>query len=101
MPENQVIYLDNSTKSFLYDVDNVQNIYDNDMAKHYFKMTKEGLSCLDCSDDVFNIESDDESFHMKIDEEGVHINVKEDGEKKSEVKINSSGVIVRSKKDSL
>ena len=38
-------------ESFLYDVDNVQSIYDNDMVKHYFKMTAEGLSCLDCSEE--------------------------------------------------
>lgn len=101
LPEDQVVYLDNSTKTFLYDVDNVQNIYDNDMAKHYFEMTAEGLSCLDCTDDVFHLESDDDSFNMKIDEQGVQIEIQEDGNEKSEVKINSSGVIIKSKKDSI
>jgi phage shock protein PspC (stress-responsive transcriptional regulator) len=101
LPEGQVIYLDNSTKSFLYDVDNVQSIYDNDMVKHYFKMTAEGLSCLDCSEQEINIGHEDDSFQMKIDEEGVHIEIQEEGREKSEVKIDGSGVIVKSSKDTV
>jgi phage shock protein PspC (stress-responsive transcriptional regulator) len=101
IPEGQVIYLDNSTRTFLYDVDNVQSIYDNDMVKHYFQMTEEGLSCLDCSDHEINIGHEDDSFQMKIDEEGVHIEIQEDGKEKSEVKIDGSGVIVKSSKDTI
>lgn len=101
LPEGQVIYLDNSTRSFLYDVDNVQSIYDNDMVKHYFQMTEEGLTCLDCSDDEINIGHEDDSFQMKIDEEGVHIEIQEEGKEKSEVKIDGSGVIVKSSKDTI
>ncbi len=101
LPEDQVVYLDNSTRTFLYDVDNVQNIYDNDMVKHYFKMTPEGFNCLDCSESVINIDHDDDSFNMKIDEEGVHIEIQEDGREKSEVKIDASGIIVKSSKDSI
>ena len=101
LPENQVVFLDNSTRTFLYDVDNVQNIYDNDMAKHYFKMTREGFYCLDCSEGIINIENNDDSFNMKIDEEGVRIEIQEDGKEKSEVKIDASGVVVRSSKDSI
>jgi len=104
LPDGQIIYLDSSTKTFLYDVDNIQSIYDNDMAKHYFKMTNEGLTCLDCKDEEINIghdDSNDDSFHMKIDEGGVHIEIQEDGKEKSEVKIDASGVIVKSSKDSI
>ena len=101
LPEGQVIYLDNSTRTFLYDVDNIQSIYDNDMVKHYFKMTSEGLSCLDCEDDLINIGHEDDSFQMKIDEGGVHIEIQEDGKEKSEVKIDGSGVVVKSRKDSI
>jgi len=101
LPEGQVIYLDHSTKSFLYDVDNVQSIYDNDMVKHYFKMTAEGLSCLDCNEQEINIGHEDDSFQMKIDEEGVHIEIQEEGKEKSEVKIDASGVIVKTSKDTI
>ncbi len=101
LPEGQTVYLDASTKTFLYDVQNVQNIYDADMAKHYFQMTQDGFVCLDCDENVINIESDDDSFNMKIDDEGVHIEIQEDGKDKSEVKIDASGVVVKSVKDSV
>ncbi|MDN3643526.1 PspC domain-containing protein [Lutimonas halocynthiae] len=101
LPEDQIVYLDNSTRTFLYDVNNVQNIYDDDMAKHYFQMTKDGFACLDCEGDVIHIEGDDDSFNMKIDEDGVHIEIQEDGMEKSEVKIDASGVVVKSVKDSV
>lgn len=101
LPEGQTVYLDNSTRTFLYDVYNLQNIYDNDMAKHYFEMTQDGFACLDCDENVINIESDDDSFNMKIDDEGVHIEIQEDGKERSEVKIDASGVVVKSVKDSV
>ena len=94
LPENQVIYLDRSTRSFLDDVDNTQNIYDRDMAEHYFKMTKKGLECLDC-DILETIENGDiDSFNMKIDDKGVHIKVKDDNEKSATLEINERGVTI-------
>jgi len=51
VPKGTVINFDKSTKYFLNDVDNIQNIYDRDMVKHYFKMTNKGLNCLDCEDE--------------------------------------------------
>jgi hypothetical protein len=101
LPEGQVIYLDNSTRTFLYDVDNLQNIYDNDMAKHYFIMTRDGLSCMDCEDHEINIDDDVDSFNLKIDEGGVHIEIQEDSKEKTEVKIDRTGVIVKNAKDSI
>ncbi|WKK66964.1 PspC domain-containing protein [Lutimonas zeaxanthinifaciens] len=101
LPEGQTVYLDNSTRSFLYDVDNIQGVYDNDMAKHHFQMTREGFNCLDCSDDEVNTWSDDDSFNMKINGEGVHIEIQEEGQEKSEVKIDGSGVVVTKAKDSV
>jgi phage shock protein PspC (stress-responsive transcriptional regulator) len=101
LPEGQAVFLDNSTRTFLYDVYNVQNIYDKDMAKHYFLMTQDGFTCLDCDENVIRIEGDDDSFNMKIDEDGVHIDIQENGKDKSEVKIDASGVVVKSIKDSV
>lgn len=48
IPKGQTIYLDRTTKNFLDDVDNVQDIYDKEMIRHYYKMTENGLNCLDC-----------------------------------------------------
>ena len=104
LPENQVIYLEESSRTFLYEVDNVQGVYDNDMAGHHFKMTREGLDCLDCEEFEINTsesESDPESFNMKIDEKGVHIEIKDEDSEKAEVRIDENGVLVRSSKDSI
>ncbi len=103
IPENQVIYLDNSTRTFLNDVDNTQKIYDRDMAKHYFKMTEEGLTCMDCDEiETQTTEiNDPESFNMKINEDGVHIEIIDENKEKAEVRIDESGITVESTKDSI
>ena len=101
LPENQVIYIDKSMRSFLYDIDNVQNIYDRDMPKHYYKMTKEGLSCLDCDESWNNNIDDTGSFKMKIDEDGVNINISGDENENAKVIINANGINISSSEDSI
>ena len=49
LPKNKIIYIDNSTQTFLRHVENTANTYDGDLPKHFYKMTIEGLECLDCS----------------------------------------------------
>ena len=100
LPDSQVVYLDRSSRTFLYDVDNVQNVYDNDMASHHFQMTREGLYCLDCEEHEFN-NFDTESFNMKIDEKGVHIEIQDEDNDKAEVKIDENGLRVTSSRDSI
>ena len=51
IPEGTTVYFENSTRRFLDDVKNTQNIYDRDMAKHHFKMTSDGFECTDCDAD--------------------------------------------------
>lgn len=101
IPEGKTIYLDKSTRSFLYNIDNTQNIYDRDMAKHFFKMTDTGLTCLDCDEKIIRKHNDSESFNMKIDKNGVHIEVQDVENKKAEVKIDENGLTITSSKDSL
>jgi len=93
LPVNSVVYLDGSTQTYLNDVDNVQNIYDGDMPKHYYKMTENGLECLDCDPSIFgdDFKNDNENFNLNIDENGVEIKVN-DGSKDAEVKIDKNGV---------
>ncbi len=45
------IYLDNSIKNFLYNVDNADDLYDKSMGNHHFIMTDTELKCTDCSFD--------------------------------------------------
>ncbi len=54
IPKGQIIYLDKSTKNFLKSVDNLQDVYDKEMIKHYYKMTDNGLDCLSCDDKLSN-----------------------------------------------
>ncbi|NEW79671.1 MAG: PspC domain-containing protein [Gelidibacter sp.] len=93
LPINSVLYLDASTQTYLNDVDNVQNIYDGDMPKHYFKMTENGLECLDCDPSIFgdDFKSNNENFKLNIDKNGVEIKVN-DGVKDAKVKIDENGV---------
>ena len=104
IPTGQTIYLDKTTKSYLYAVDNIQDIYDRDMIKHYYKMTEDGLSCLDCdteeSNEV-NDSGDEESFNMKIDKRGVHIEIKDNNNERAKVKIDENGVLIEKSKDTI
>ncbi|GFD82707.1 hypothetical protein KUL118_55690 [Tenacibaculum sp. KUL118] len=60
IPEGTTVYFEGSSRNFLDDVKNVQNVYDRDMANHHFKMTSKGFNCLDCDEeDINNEESDD------------------------------------------
>jgi phage shock protein PspC (stress-responsive transcriptional regulator) len=49
IPKDKVIYLEGSTQTFLRHVENTANTYDGDLPKHFYKMTLEGLDCLDCN----------------------------------------------------
>jgi len=53
IPVGYQIYFTGSTNSFLYDIDNTQRIYDNDMVNQHFLMTNIGLECTDCDESVY------------------------------------------------
>jgi len=94
LPIDAVIYLEESTKTFLYDVDNVQDIYDRDMPMNYFKMTSKGLECMDCNPDIFrNDFDDDKKFNLEISEDSVKVQVN-NGTEEAEVEINQNGVTI-------
>ncbi|HKJ07121.1 MAG TPA: PspC domain-containing protein [Flavobacteriaceae bacterium] len=94
LPIDAVIYLEESTKTFLYDVDNVQDIYDRDMPMNYFKMTSKGLDCMDCNPDIFrNDFDDDKKFNLEISEDSVKVQVN-NGTEEAEVEINQNGVTI-------
>lgn len=102
MPRNKVIYFDGGLKKLLYDVDNTNEIYDEDMIGKYWKMTDNGLTCLNCPKretphhervhvegenakvkiDKDGIEVHAKDAHVKIDEHGINVNSKEEDEKK-------------------
>ena len=92
LPEGYTVYLDKSTKYYLDDVANVQNIYDHSMVRHHYIMTDSELDCLDCDESDYN--DDDENVHLKIDDDGMHLKINsEDGE--AEVRIDENGVTIK------
>jgi phage shock protein PspC (stress-responsive transcriptional regulator) len=50
LPIGMVVFLDHSLEDLIYDIKNVHNMWDYDMLGHYWKMEKEGLSCISCED---------------------------------------------------
>jgi phage shock protein PspC (stress-responsive transcriptional regulator) len=96
IPLNTVLYLDQSTRTYLDDVDNVQHIYDRDMPRNHFIMTEEGLYCLDCDPDIFSAEykDSDDYFRLNINRDGLEIEVK-DGDDNAEVKIDETGIEIK------
>ncbi len=88
IPENKVVYLDHSTGSFLYDVTNLQDIYDTDMANHYFIMNNEGFNCLDCN------ESEIEKIELDINKGEIKVNIDNVNDKSTiKVKGNSKNTL--------
>ncbi|MBT8316295.1 MAG: PspC domain-containing protein [Lutibacter sp.] len=97
LPVYSLIYLDNSTRTFLDDVDNIQEIRDRDMPKHYYKMTENGLECLDCDPDIFgdSFKRDNEHFNLNIDRNGLEIKVKDNDGGDAEIKLDENGLIIK------
>jgi len=93
LPINSIIYLNNSTKTYLDNVNNIQDISGRNMPKHYFKMTENGLECLDCNPAIYGSDFRNKNNHFKldIDKDGVNIKVK-DGNKNAEIKIDENGI---------
>jgi phage shock protein PspC (stress-responsive transcriptional regulator) len=48
LPVGKTAYLMPKTENIIDDIDNLQNIYDGNMPRHHWEMTKQGLSCTDC-----------------------------------------------------
>ena len=48
VPNGKSVYLDETLKYMLYDVENVTNTWDRKMVDHIWEMKKEGLTCTDC-----------------------------------------------------
>jgi len=95
LPVNSILYLDNSTRTFLDDVDNIQEIHDRDMPKHYYKMTENGLECLDCDPSIFgaDFKRSDEHFKLNIDRNGVELKVN-DGDNNAKLKLDENGLLI-------
>ena len=93
LPEGFTVYLDTSTRNYLDDVSNVQNIYDRSMTKHHYIMSDSELDCLDCNGDERKSGNYNGNVNLKVDENSVNLEINSDGEK-VEMKLDSSGVTI-------
>lgn len=101
VPKGKTIFLDNSLKHIIYDVDNVTNTYDQDMLNRRWKMTDRGLECIDC--DGLEVSSNDEDVEtekviinnegIKVNQDGAHIVIDKEG-----ININSDNHDIKLKK---
>lgn len=101
MPRNKTIYFDLSVKNLLYDVDNTNEIYDEEMVGKYWVMTDNGLTCVNCPKrkkfrhpDVEGMNIEDRDAKVKIDENGIEVRSKD-----AHVKIDENGININAKED--
>ncbi|NNC70128.1 MAG: hypothetical protein HKN90_04815, partial [Flavobacteriaceae bacterium] len=94
VPIGQILYIDESTRSFLGWIDTTNDMYRRDLPEHYFKMTENGLECLDCPEDDFssdNEEDETDGVKVNVDENGLEIKINDNGEK-AEIKVDENGL---------
>lgn len=90
LPKGKVIYFDNSVKHFLDDADNTTNTWEGDMINRRWKMTSNGLQCIDC--EGLNERNHNEE-KIIINNRGIHVR-----DKDSEINIDENGIRVKSSK---
>jgi phage shock protein PspC (stress-responsive transcriptional regulator) len=112
LPKGKVINLDKSLKESLNDVDNVTNTYDGYMVGRRWKMTDNGLECIDCEGLKDNDDDDDEKSVKQEVKEALKemkdiksININEQGIKidggDTKIQINEKGVNIKSPKGNI
>lgn len=97
VPIGQTVYLDESIRSFLGWIENVDDMYYRDMSEHYYTMTEDGLKCIDCKKKKAKEkkeEKEDEkpNVKLKIGDEGVELNIKDKEGDKAKVKLDEDGL---------
>ena len=69
LPIGGTVYLDESIENIMYDIRNVEDMYDGDMLGHVWEMKPEGLSCTDCSTiEYYNADEVEESIEDNLEE---------------------------------
>ena len=63
VPDGTVIIMKKGMEDIIYDIDNNLDMYDGDMPGHTWKMTSNGLTCLDCAN--YNKDDDNDSTHTR------------------------------------
>ncbi|ULC59119.1 PspC domain-containing protein [Flaviramulus sp. BrNp1-15] len=105
IPENTVVYFNNSTKSFLYYKQYEGNIISREDTNHYMKILFDDAECLDCPEEDFEvkvntpgIKINDEGLEIKSDDGSLKIDEQGIKAESEDVKVNidSNGINIES-----
>jgi len=96
IPENQQLFLDHTTKSFIHDIKNTKDIRDHKMSNHHYFMSSDGFECTDCKSNkkAKKHDKDNEDATLKIDKNGVKLSI-DNGKKQVDVKIDENGIEIK------
>ena len=72
LPVGASVYLDESMRSIIDDIQNVHDMYDGHMLNHTWKMTEGGLRCVDCEEYATSESEDQGSEDLDIDNEDLN-----------------------------
>lgn len=75
LPEGHSVFIDESLAEVLYDVDNVQNTWDFEMANKRWIMTEYGLSCEGCKMPERHQDDENEIPAPDVDTSEIHIDI--------------------------
>ncbi|WP_396603289.1 PspC domain-containing protein [Algibacter sp. R77976] len=89
LPENTVVYFNNTTKHYLNYRTYDGNIVSRDDTNHYLKILNEDTECLDCPEEDFEVKVN--TSKLKINDNGIEIN-SDDGN----LKIDETGIKAQS-----
>jgi len=97
VPEGVTVYFDDSTKYYLDNIENIQDIYDRNMIRHYFKMTTRGFDCTSCpdTDNEAILNDNDGSFKMKINGDGLDVKVKSSHKDSTSITLDKNGLQIK------
>ena len=85
LPENTILYFNNSTKNYLHYRTYDGNIVSRDNVNHYLKILYDDTECLDCPEEDFKLKVN--TPKIKIDDSGIEINSEE-----GHLKIDENGI---------
>ena len=112
VPVGQTVIFHESTKRVIYHIDNLQDVYDPEMAGHVFYMSEAGFRCEDCTskrtnkkynrlDDSFDKIEVEGALTVNVIEgevEGIDIPKREDGKEWVEVTVSNNVLELKQKK---
>ncbi|WP_298497029.1 PspC domain-containing protein [uncultured Algibacter sp.] len=85
LPENAIVYFNNTTKQFLHHRTYDGNIVSRDDTNHFLKILYEDAECLDCPEEDFEVNVN--TPRLKINDKGIEINADD-----THIKIDENGI---------